>query len=165
MQGLNLFHKVILFVLFVYCVWSVSLLIATYFYKPQYIEDTLKGHFCTGTNITNNMEEDFVKFSVQPKIHATAGTMIHLGFLTFFFFASQSSSRKYKIIKIQQNFMTLKVQTLLNIPVLIYTFSDQLVMNVLLETFYNNLGRENVFKIWTSYWLIAGFSKLIRKIL
>ena len=126
-----------------------------FYYKKDTFQTMLKGMFCMQKNITNERDENFQQFSVNPKIHVIIGALCYSGFSSFFYFACKRSKLYHNIPKRQINLISAKTHYFLNNIIIAIPFFDVLVMNPLLEMFYNQLGLEMVFNIWVSYWMIG----------
>ena len=152
-------HK--LTILFI-SVWTLHSLLITpfyFYYQKDTFQMILKGMFCNRINITNERNENFQKLSLNPKVQAIFGTLCYLGFSSFFYFACKRSLLYHNIPKKQINLISAKTQYFLNIIILTVIFVDDIIMNPLLEIFYNQIGPEMVFNIWVSYRMIGTLGK------
>ena len=105
------------------------------------------------------MNDNFDEVSVHPKVHFAVAMFCYLIFQSFTYFSAKRSSKFYKIVKLQQNLMTINLQFILNLTLLAIIAIDQMVLNILLETFYYKLGPDYVYNIWIAFWLVAGFGE------
>lgn len=147
-----------------------------YILSGKHYQDSLKGMICAKTNITQMIHDDETKIELsnKPKLILIILTSCVYGFVIYYFiFALKQRLRVqniksiltvnifrklYSIRTLQINLMDLK-QHFVFCNLFIYRlFLDQ-GLNLFIQTYYKELGPENAFTIWWTFFYIEHVGK------
>ena len=156
--GVDLLHRVMIVASIIWSLHSFLITPSYGYFKKDHYQDLVLGKICTKTNISLSLSEDFLHFSVKPKLQICAGVLGFWGFFSFFYFAAKKSSQQYKILRNRQNLMTMDFQFWFNSFQIFFGFVDQL-RNFIVENYYENIGEEAAFWIWITFLTVMIFCK------
>ena len=162
-EGMRLFHGLVfvfigIFSLQLLLIWPIQY---TFFVK-EYPLNMIKGKICTQTNIVEfDEEKSNVDFSIKPKILIITLTSLYWLVSNFFTISAHKQSKKHRIPKTRRNLMEMRSQNIYMGFLAFNIFIDQ-IGNMFLQIFYNELGVQNVFKIW---WIIRLLENLVFRVI
>ena len=157
--GVKLLHWLTLLLLGTWTCHSFLITPFSLYIKKDRFLGLVKGQFCARINISTSLNEEYQTFSVRPKVQIAIASFCFVTIQCFLYFAAKRASKHHKIVNRRHNLVTNNLQFFYFLTVIAAHILDQM-LNAFLETYYNDFGTEEVFKIWVAFWILANFGKL-----
>ena len=159
-NGVKLLHWLVLIFITTFSVHSIIILPFNFhFIKDTKYQDSLRGLFCSRSNITLYQENDPIRFSAKPKVHSSIATLLFAIILTYCYLSSWKLKNINGIQRLQQNILTLNYQFFYGITMLLLSYGESLLMYVI-ELQYHHLTPQAVFTICFTMWCIHNIGKV-----
>jgi hypothetical protein len=147
--GSNMFHGLVFLVIGTYFFDILLMFPIRHVFLLEDVDlNNIQKRVCTKTHIPWFKDEaQNKKFSLQPKLLIFAFSTMMLFFTWFFYSSAQRQTKRFRIPKTRINLMTMKQQSQYLTILILVLVSDQALF-IVFQTFYDELGVDNIFIIW-----------------